>query len=79
MPRQNKNICVLLLKRTEQMVYLKIPVGNNAHEDTQHTILFTNMAEDSVMCYYFISSQWWRRFYKMICQQASTCSYNITA
>ena len=20
----------------EQMVYLKIPVGNNAHEDTQH-------------------------------------------
>ena len=37
------------MNRTEQMVYLKIPVGNNAHENTQHTILFTNMAEDSVV------------------------------
>ena len=35
--------------RTEQMVDLKIPVGTNAHEDTQHTLLFTNMAEDSVV------------------------------
>ena len=22
------------------MVYLKIPVGNNAHEDTQHNIIY---------------------------------------
>ena len=64
----------------EQMVYLKIPVGNNAHEDTQHNIIYTHGSRQcslSRMCYSFISDQWWRRFYKWICQQAS--SYSITA
>ena len=28
--------------RTEQMVYLKIPVGNNAHEDIQHNIIYNH-------------------------------------
>ena len=37
------------MNRTEQMVYLKISVDNNAHEDTQHIILFTNMAVDSIV------------------------------
>ena len=27
------------------MVYLKVPVGNNAHEDTQHNILCTKHSE----------------------------------
>ena len=31
------------------MVYLKIPEGNSAHEDTQHKLYTTNMAEDSVV------------------------------
>ena len=65
--------------RTEQMVYLKIPVGNNAHEDTQHNIIYKHGSRQcslSRMCYSFISDQMWRRFYKWICQQVS--SYSIT-
>ena len=47
------------MNRTEQMVYLKFPVGNYAHEDTQHTLLFTNMADCRQcslrrMCYCFM-------------------------
>ena len=30
----------VFMNRTEWMVYLKIPVGNNAHEDTQHDIIY---------------------------------------
>ena len=70
---------VIIKNRTEQMVYLKIPVGNNAHEDTQHNIIYKHGSRQcslSRMCYSFISDQWWRRFYKWICQQVS--SYSIT-
>ena len=38
-------ISTILTEESEQTFYLKIPVGNNAHEDKKHMILYTDMAE----------------------------------
>ena len=50
-------------KNKKNIVYLKIPFGNNAHEDTQIDIIYKHDRRQSSLsriCYYFISNQWWR-------------------
>ena len=41
---------LVFMNRTEQMVYLKTTVGNNAHEDTQHDIIYKHDRRQVYLC-----------------------------
>ena len=52
--------CKVQYLNNRQMVYLKIPVGNNAHEDTQHNIIYKHGSRQCSLSSLssFISNQW---------------------